>query len=114
MKQCYRENRKRLIKEAPRESKRLTHLMERRQGFRFYHARERWRASVCPHQRLSGPGALVGQQFFRHKTRKTSYQVSFWFNVVLNLAVLCWLLLWPGAEFVRQALEIRPFMLLRF
>ena len=60
------------------------------------------------------PGALVGQQFFRHKTRKTSYQVSFWFNVVLNLAVLCWLLLGPGAEFVRQSLEIRPVMLLRF
>lgn len=32
------------------------------------------------------PGALVGQQFFRHKTRKTSFQVAFWFNVILRPA----------------------------
>lgn len=59
------------------------------------------------------PGALVGQQFFRHKTRKTSFQVVFWFYVILNLAVLGWLLFWPDAEFARQALEIRPVMLIR-
>ncbi|MBZ2168784.1 DUF1294 domain-containing protein [Marinobacter sp. F4216] len=59
------------------------------------------------------PGALVGQQFFRHKTRKTSFQAAFWFNVILNLAVLGWLLVWPDAEFARQALEIKPVMLLR-
>ncbi|WP_404364512.1 DUF1294 domain-containing protein [Marinobacter sp.] len=59
------------------------------------------------------PGALVGQQFFRHKTRKTSFQVSFWFNVILNLAVLGWLLVWPDAEFARQALGIEPVMLIR-
>ncbi|TKV68052.1 DUF1294 domain-containing protein [Marinobacter panjinensis] len=58
------------------------------------------------------PGALVGQQFFRHKTRKTSFQVAFWFNVILNLAVLGWLLMWPDAEFARQALDIEPVMLL--
>lgn len=58
------------------------------------------------------PGALLGQQFFRHKTRKTSFQVSFWFNVILNLAVLSWLLAWPDAEFARQALGIKPFMLI--
>ncbi|MGF2687254.1 DUF1294 domain-containing protein [Marinobacter sp. DUT-3] len=59
------------------------------------------------------PGALVGQQFFRHKTRKTSFQVAFWFYVILNLAVLGWLLVWPDAEFARQALEIKPVMLIR-
>lgn len=59
------------------------------------------------------PGALVGQQFFRHKTRKTSFQVVFWSYVILNLAVLGWLLFWPDAEFARQALEIRTVMLIR-
>ena len=59
------------------------------------------------------PGALVGQQFFRHKTRKTSFQVVFWFYVILNLSVLGWLLFWPDAEFARQALEIKPVMLIR-
>jgi uncharacterized membrane protein YsdA (DUF1294 family)/cold shock CspA family protein len=58
------------------------------------------------------PGALVGQQFFRHKTRKTSFQVAFWFNVILNLAVLGWLLVWPDAEIARQALDIKPVMLI--
>ncbi|SFM32691.1 DUF1294 domain-containing protein [Marinobacter zhejiangensis] len=38
------------------------------------------------------PGALLGQQFFRHKTRKTSFQVGFWFCVILNLAALTWVL----------------------
>lgn len=59
------------------------------------------------------PGALVGQQFFRHKTRKTSFQVVFWVYVILNLAVLGWLLFWPDAEFARQVLEIKPVMLIR-
>jgi uncharacterized membrane protein YsdA (DUF1294 family)/cold shock CspA family protein len=58
------------------------------------------------------PGALVGQQLFRHKTRKTSFQVSFWFNAILNLAVLSWLLAWPDAEFARQALGMNLFMLI--
>lgn len=30
------------------------------------------------------PGALLGQQAFRHKTRKVSYQVVFWGIVVLH------------------------------
>ena len=50
---------------------------------------------------------------FRHKTRKTSFQVVFWVYVILNLAVLGWLLFWPDAEFARQALEIKPVMLIR-
>lgn len=34
------------------------------------------------------PGALVAQQYLRHKTRKVSYQVMFWAMVVLNIAIL--------------------------
>ncbi|MCR4538364.1 DUF1294 domain-containing protein [Pseudomonas sp. 18.1.10] len=30
------------------------------------------------------PGALIAQQVFRHKTRKVSYQVLFWFIVLLH------------------------------
>lgn len=58
------------------------------------------------------PGALVGQQFFRHKTRKASFQATFWFQVLLNLAVLGWLLTWPAAESARQALGIEPVWLI--
>ena len=34
------------------------------------------------------PGALVAQQQMRHKTRKLSFQVPFWFTVALNCAAL--------------------------
>lgn len=30
------------------------------------------------------PGALVGQQHFRHKTRKWSFQSAFWLTVVMH------------------------------
>ncbi|MCX2794815.1 cold shock and DUF1294 domain-containing protein [Microbulbifer thermotolerans] len=59
------------------------------------------------------PGALVGQQFFRHKTRKLSFQATFWFYVLLNLTVLGWLLAWPDADFARQQLGINAVMLIR-
>ncbi|MES2879519.1 MAG: cold shock and DUF1294 domain-containing protein [Pseudomonadota bacterium] len=31
------------------------------------------------------PGAIVAQQTLRHKTSKVSFQVSFWFTVVINV-----------------------------
>ncbi len=37
------------------------------------------------------PGALIAQQLFRHKTIKQPFQTVFWGTVVLNLAVIAWL-----------------------
>ncbi|MEP5176799.1 DUF1294 domain-containing protein [Marinobacter alexandrii] len=54
------------------------------------------------------PGALIGQQLFRHKTRKGSFQFGFWLCVVLNVGVLSWLLFCPEAALVRGALGINP------
>lgn len=34
------------------------------------------------------PGALIAQWRYRHKTRKVSYQISFWLIVVVNLVLL--------------------------
>ena len=34
------------------------------------------------------PGGLMGQQFFRHKTQKTSFQVTFWFTVILHVGAV--------------------------
>jgi len=51
------------------------------------------------------PGALLAQQVFRHKSRKRSFQIVFWFTVLLNCGVL-WLLISPtGTAFIRQILE---------
>ncbi|WP_339806541.1 DUF1294 domain-containing protein [uncultured Marinobacter sp.] len=66
-----------------------------------------------PERRLHGfelfcgwPGALVGQQFFRHKTRKLSFQIGFWLCVMLNIGALGLLLFWSEADALRQQLGI--------
>jgi uncharacterized membrane protein YsdA (DUF1294 family) len=49
---------------------------------------DRWRTpeNVLHAVELAGgwPGALLAQQVFRHKTRKVSFQVVFWFIVLLH------------------------------
>ncbi|MEP1448454.1 MAG: DUF1294 domain-containing protein [Paraglaciecola sp.] len=37
------------------------------------------------------PGAIIGQQKLRHKTKKTSFRVGFFITVSLNIALLVWL-----------------------
>ncbi len=39
------------------------------------------------------PGALLAQQWLRHKTNKRSFQLVFWLTVVLNMAGFTWLTL---------------------
>lgn len=34
------------------------------------------------------PGALLGQRQFRHKTKKLSFLIVFWFVVVLHIAIV--------------------------
>lgn len=50
------------------------------------------------------PGALLAQQLFRHKTRKSRYQLVFWLAVLVNLGAMGWLLLAPEAMSLRQQL----------
>lgn len=40
------------------------------------------------------PGSHFGQQWFRHKTSKTSYRVSFYAMIVLHLAAVAAILFW--------------------
>lgn len=35
-------------------------------------------------------GALIGQQLFRHKTSKKSFQMSFWFLTIIQIGLLLW------------------------
>ncbi|QOW22949.1 DUF1294 domain-containing protein [Novilysobacter avium] len=37
------------------------------------------------------PGALIAQQQFHHKTVKASFQQAFWVTVLVNIAVVVWL-----------------------
>ncbi|MEA9557314.1 DUF1294 domain-containing protein [Xanthomonas nasturtii] len=36
------------------------------------------------------PGALLAQSLFRHKSSKTSFQITFWATAIANSAVLAW------------------------
>jgi uncharacterized membrane protein YsdA (DUF1294 family)/cold shock CspA family protein len=36
------------------------------------------------------PGAWLAQNIFRHKSRKVSFRVTFWFCVIVNIAFLTW------------------------
>ncbi|WEE78160.1 cold shock and DUF1294 domain-containing protein [Comamonas testosteroni] len=37
------------------------------------------------------PGALLAQQWLRHKSSKTSFQLQFWLMVLINVATVLWL-----------------------
>ena len=39
------------------------------------------------------PGAMLAQQWLRHKTAKWTFRLRFWLTVVANLALLAWLAL---------------------
>lgn len=47
------------------------------------------------------PGALIAQGSFRHKTRKLSFQISFWLVVAVNLGGLAWLIDSGQIELIR-------------
>ncbi len=59
--------------------------------------RGKWRTSEATlHilELLGGwPGALIAQQIFRHKNRKASFQIQFWFIVVAHLSFWAWFLI---------------------
>lgn len=50
------------------------------------------------------PGAIIGQKLFRHKSKKLSFQVTFWATIILNCAALAWLLSMDGLGFIESML----------
>jgi len=55
----------------------------------------RWRIPEAHLQLLSllggWPGALLGQNYLRHKSKKRAFLTVFWLTVLVNLAGLSWL-----------------------
>jgi uncharacterized membrane protein YsdA (DUF1294 family)/cold shock CspA family protein len=66
----------------------------------------RWRTQESTLHLLSvaggWPGALAAQVLLRHKSRKQSFRVVFWWTVVLNCVVLGWMLTERGRQFLRS------------
>lgn len=54
------------------------------------------------------PGALVAQQVYRHKSKKQTFQVAFWFTVAFNCAALGYLLSSSGANVLRLIPGLPP------
>ncbi|HEY0721851.1 MAG TPA: cold shock and DUF1294 domain-containing protein [Gammaproteobacteria bacterium] len=48
------------------------------------------------------PGALAAQRLLRHKSKKTSFQIVFWFTVLLNGGTLGWFFTSSGTEVLRS------------
>ena len=48
------------------------------------------------------PGALLGQQRLRHKTRKQPFRFIFWLTVLANIGFLVWLHTPEGAGYLRS------------
>lgn len=48
------------------------------------------------------PGAIIGQKLFRHKSKKLSFQVTFWATIILNCAALAWLLSMDGLSLIES------------
>tara|TARA_R100000988_G_scaffold19090_1_gene9201 strand:- start:22940 stop:23299 length:360 start_codon:yes stop_codon:yes gene_type:complete len=55
----------------------------------------RWRTSELTLHSLAllggWPGALLAQSFFRHKSKKPSFKMTFWVTVVFNILIVLWL-----------------------
>jgi uncharacterized membrane protein YsdA (DUF1294 family) len=50
------------------------------------------------------PGAIIGQKLFRHKSKKFSFQVTFWATIILNCAALAWLISRDGLAFIEDVI----------
>ncbi|WP_018985278.1 DUF1294 domain-containing protein [Methylophilus methylotrophus] len=50
------------------------------------------------------PGAIIGQKLFRHKSKKLSFQVTFWATIILNCAALAWLISMDGLAFIEDVI----------
>ena len=48
------------------------------------------------------PGAIIAQSKLRHKSKKVSFRVVYWFTVFLNCGVLLWLLSAEGTIFIKM------------
>lgn len=43
------------------------------------------------------PGAILAQQWLRHKSSKTAFRAAFWCTVAANVAAFIWLARWQAA-----------------
>ena len=71
-------------------------------------SRNRWRtqeSTLHLFALLGGwPGAVVAQRLLRHKSAKTSFQVTFWVTVALNCTAFGWLLSSSGTRALNAVL----------
>ncbi|HET7299935.1 MAG TPA: DUF1294 domain-containing protein [Oleiagrimonas sp.] len=74
--------------------------------------KKQWRTAESTLQSLAliggWPGALYAQHFLHHKSRKTSFQVTFWIVMALNILALCALFSAWGHQFTSGLAAFGP------
>ncbi|PSJ17359.1 DUF1294 domain-containing protein [Nitrosomonas supralitoralis] len=53
------------------------------------------------------PGALLAQRFLRHKSKKQSFQITFWATVIINCGGLIWLHTVEGSVVLHSILNVK-------
>ena len=59
------------------------------------------------------PGAIIGQEFLRHKTKKVKFRIVFWMTVVSNCGLMVWLHTTQGMVFFRDGVSMVEKLLLK-
>ncbi len=66
----------------------------------------KWRTKESTLQIMSlcggWPGALIAQNWLRHKSQKVSFRITLWCTVAFNIAALIWILSPSGQTFLSQ------------
>lgn len=69
----------------------------------------RWRTSESTLHFLSliggWPGAKIAQSFLRHKSKKVSFRITYWFTVLINCGALFWLVTPKGSMWLNSILK---------
>jgi len=69
----------------------------------------KWRTSESTLHTLSllggWPGAALAQSFLRHKSKKTSFRVTYWVTVIANCCFLYWLAMPKGSLWLKTIIR---------
>jgi uncharacterized membrane protein YsdA (DUF1294 family)/cold shock CspA family protein len=69
----------------------------------------KWRTSESTLHTLSvlggWPGAVLAQNFLRHKSKKASFRVTYWITVIANCCLLYWLVTPKGGLWLKTIIQ---------
>jgi uncharacterized membrane protein YsdA (DUF1294 family) len=68
-----------------------------------------WRTSESTLHSISlvggWPGASIAQSYLRHKSKKTSFKVTYWVTIIVNCGGLWWLITPEGSMWLENMMN---------